>query len=229
MMNAPDVERVFQSKNQRRAYYDKIARFYDLLAELPEQAIRNAGLSRLAAARGERVLEIGVGTGHCLVELAEAVGPQGRAYGVDISERMVSRTKSRLEEERLAGRAEVVEADAEQLPWASGTIDAVFMSFTLELFDTPEIPRVLGECLRVLRPGGRIVVVGLSQKGHPNLVSRTYGWAHRHFPTLLDCRPIHVCAALEEAGLVVLEATLESAWLPVEIVRAMKPAVVHGQ
>ena len=63
----------FQSKDETRAYYDKIARVYDLLAEHTEQPMREKGLALLAARPGERVLEIGFGTGHCLVELAEAV------------------------------------------------------------------------------------------------------------------------------------------------------------
>ena len=49
------------------------------------------------------------------------------------------------------------------MPFANDSMDGVFMSFTLELFDTPEIPQVLGECNRVLRPAGRLAVVGMSK------------------------------------------------------------------
>lgn len=219
-----EISRVLASKIERRAYYDKIAPVYDLLSEMPERAVREAGLAKFAARPGERVLEIGVGTGHCLVELAEAVGPKGRALGIDISRKMVDRTRRLINEEHLAGRADVLPGDGEHLPYASDTIDGIFMSFTLELFDTPEIPCVLAECRRVLRPGGRIVIVAISKEGHPGLRTRIYEWTHRHFPNLLDCRPIYVRRALEAAGFAVEDSELHTMWVPVEVTKACKPA-----
>jgi len=61
------VLRVLQTKDETRAFYDKISGVYDLLAEHSEGPVRQTGLDRLALAPGERVLEIGYGTGHCLV------------------------------------------------------------------------------------------------------------------------------------------------------------------
>ncbi len=149
----PGVSRVFQSKSETKAFYNKIAKVYDLLAEHSERVVRQEGLVKFAPAEGEHLLEIGVGTGHCLVELAEAVGNRGKVCGIDISENMLAKTQSLLQEENVCHRAQVVCGDAEHLPYASATMDGVFMSFTLELFDTPAIPRVLNECHRVLRPG----------------------------------------------------------------------------
>jgi len=73
----PDILRVLQSKEETQAYYNKIARFYDALAERTEQPMRESGLRKLAARAGEHILEIGFGTGHCLAEIARAVGPNG--------------------------------------------------------------------------------------------------------------------------------------------------------
>ena len=106
---------------------------------------------------------------------------------------------------------------------ATNSVDAIFMSFALELFDTPEIPKVLAECKRVLRPGGRIVVVGVSKEGGMGIVLKIYEWSHRHFPNLVDCRPIFVRREMETAGFRIVSAEQKSMWVPVELVLAVKP------
>lgn len=215
--------RVLQSKDETRAFYDKISGVYDLLAEHSEGPVRQAGLDQLALAPGERALEIGYGTGHCVLQLAEAVGPEGKVFGIDLSEGMRLRAQERLRKEHLIGRVELICGDATSLPYPDGCMDAVFMSFTLELFDTPDIPRVLAECKRVLRAGGRIGVVGITKEGKEGFAVEAYEWTHQHFPNLLDCRPIFVRRALEHSGFSIRDATIENMWVPVEIVIAEKP------
>jgi len=214
-----EVLRVFQTRKETRAFYDRISRFYDLLAERSERPLRSAGMEKLAPSPGERILEIGCGTGHCLAALAAAVAPRGRVIGIDLSTKMLKTSRAYLVRKGRTRGVSLVCADAAQLPIPDGFMDAVLMSFTLELFDTPDIPRLLGECRRILRPGGRIVVVGMSKEGKAGL-RRAFEWTHRHFPKVLDCRPIFVRRALEAAGFHIESATTRMMWVPVEIVRA---------
>ena len=218
----PGVLRVLQSKDETRAFYDKIARVYDLLAEHSEAPVRRAGLHMLDVQPGQTVLEIGFGTGHCLLELAQSVGSRGKVYGIDLSEKMREISHARLEDQGLAERVELSCGDALHLPYPSGSVDAVFMSFTLELFDTPEIPIVLRECRRVLRNEGRIVVVGMSRVVPEGFVMEVFEWTHRHFPDYLDCRPILVRQALEDAGFHTIESETVKMWVNVEIVCGLK-------
>jgi demethylmenaquinone methyltransferase/2-methoxy-6-polyprenyl-1,4-benzoquinol methylase len=99
------VLRVLQSKDETRAFYDKISGVYDLLAEHSEGPVRQSGLDQLALTPGERVLEIGYGTGHCLVQIAEAVGPEGKVFGIDLSEGMRAQARDRVEKEHLIDRS----------------------------------------------------------------------------------------------------------------------------
>jgi ubiquinone/menaquinone biosynthesis C-methylase UbiE len=218
----PGVLRVLQSKEETRAFYDKIAGVYDLLADRSEQPVRRAGLQMLGVQPGEKVLEIGFGTGRSLIELARSVGPAGRVFGIDLSEKMRKIAQRRVRAKGLGERVELICGDALHLPYEAETLDGIFMSFTLELFDTPEIPLVLTECRRVLRTGGRIVVVGMSRVGPNGLVTEIFEWTHRHFPNYLDCRPILVRRAVEDAGFHVDESRLMKMWINVELVRARK-------
>lgn len=217
-----DVLRVLTSKRETRAFYNKISHVYDLLSDKSEAPIREAALGLLAAAVGERVLEIGFGTGHCLVSLAKAVGATGKVHGTDLSDEMVELAGLSLTREGLLPRADLICGDACRLPFRKGGIDAVLMCFTLELFDTPDIPKVLGECMRVLRPGGRIVVAGMTKKEARGLVVQAFEWTHRHFPNFLDCRPIYVRRAVEAAGFKVSKAVRMKMWVPVAIVLGVK-------
>jgi demethylmenaquinone methyltransferase/2-methoxy-6-polyprenyl-1,4-benzoquinol methylase len=220
--NESDVARVLQTKSETRAFYNKIAGVYDFLAEHSEQPMREIALEMLAPAPGERLLEIGFGTGHVLARLARAVGPAGKVFGIDISENMLAQARELLEREHLTDRVTLACGDAEELPHPDDSLDGILMCFALELFDTPDIPRVLAQCRRVLRPGGRIVVAAVSKEGEQGLVVRAFEWTHRHFPNLLDCRPIHARQALEAQGFSIEQARIESMWVPVEIVRGRK-------
>ena len=183
-----------------------------------------AGLALLAARSGEVVLEIGCGTGNSVRALAKAAETTGKIYAVDIAEKMLAVTRRKIEKAGLGNRVELVRGEGEDLPFADGLADAVFMSFILELFDTPDIPVVLKECRRILKPEGRICVVGLSKEGGQSPMTRLYEWAHRLMPNLVDCRPIYVRRSLEEAGFNVTETSfLSMAGLTVEVVLAGKP------
>ena len=94
-----------------------------------------------------------------LGQLAEAVGPEGKLLGIDLSEAMRAPARERVEKERLIDTVELSCGDATRLLCPDGSMAAVFISFTLELFDTSEIPQVLAGCKRAAhwrkRPGLR--------------------------------------------------------------------------
>jgi demethylmenaquinone methyltransferase/2-methoxy-6-polyprenyl-1,4-benzoquinol methylase len=102
-------------------------------------------------------------------------------------------------------------------------MDGIFMSFTLELFDTPDIPRVLQECHRVLKPNGRLAVVCMTKTVPLGFAVRVYEWFHDHLPDYADCRPIFAQPVIRQIGFAVEYVNVSSMWgLPVEIILARK-------
>ena len=154
-----------------------------------------------------------------------SVGNSGKAYGIDISGGMVGRTRERLDRASLLNRVELYRGDATKLLFDDKTFDAVFISFTLELFDSPEISVVLGEIRRVLKPGGRLGVVSLSKANVNSTSVRIYEWMHNKWPKYIDCRPIYVSEAVRRSGFnITVRETAQIIILPIEIVMAIKDA-----
>lgn len=221
-MNSLPISRVPRSKEQAKTGYNQMSRWYDFISGSSEKKYRDLGLQKLAARSGEQILEIGYGTGHCALTLAQAVGEKGEVCGIDISDGMQAISLARVREAGLAEHVDLRVGDATALPFGASRFDAVFMSFTLELFDTPEIPLVLRQCFQALRPGGRIVVVSLIKK--PGLAVDIYEWFHEKMPVSVDCRPILAQDDLSAAGFKLQSVDALSMWgLPLEIILAVKP------
>ncbi len=216
------MTRVSRPREAARETYNALSRWYDLIAAAAEAPARRQGLDLLSAQPGERILEIGYGTGHALVALARAVGRGGYVYGVDISDGMAQIAAQRLRRSDLMERVGLSVGDAAHRHFVPNAFDAVFMSFTLELFDTPDIPVVLRHCRASLRPGGRIGVVALSRLSE-NLAVLIYEWLHRQIPRWVDCRPIFARRMLKSVGFQITQTRARRMWgLPVEIVVAEK-------
>jgi demethylmenaquinone methyltransferase/2-methoxy-6-polyprenyl-1,4-benzoquinol methylase len=204
------------SREKTQQNYDRMSSWYDLFAG-SEKKFTETGLQLLGMKAGEHALEIGFGTGHSLVTLAGQVGESGLVVGVELSPGMIEVARKRLPVKGPGGSAHMMRGDGTKLPIAQHSFDVAFLSFTLELFSDDEIPVVLGECHRVLKPGGRLGVVSLLKRDV--LACRLYEWGHERWPALLDCRPIELRKSLETEGFRVQAAKVQTMWgLPVEIV-----------
>jgi ubiquinone/menaquinone biosynthesis C-methylase UbiE len=217
-MNLAPVRR---SKAEAQATYGRRSRGYERLEGRFERHARELGERRLAVQPGEVVLEIGSGPGASLVALARAVEPTGRVVGLDLSPGMHEVAQHRLSGTSLTDRVVLVLGDGAYLPVCAASCDAVFSSFTVELFDTPELPIVLREARRVLRREGRLGLVSLELIDPPPLMMRAYLLAHRLMPRLADCRPIPVIDLVQHAGFVDLDCERTTILgIPVTVVTA---------
>jgi len=203
------------SKEQTRQNYDRMSHWYDLFAG-SEKKFTETGLQILGVKAGERVLEIGFGTGRSFVKLVQQVGDSGLVAGVELSPGMIEVAQKRMQAKNPGGNVQITQGDGTLLPFVSDSFDAIFLSFTLELFSDAEIPVVLKECHRVLKRDGRLGVVSLAKRDV--LACRLYEWGHARWPALLDCRPIMLRESLETGGFRVQAAKVQTMWgLPVEI------------
>jgi SAM-dependent methyltransferase len=148
-------------------------------AELDPQIPRFADFD---GARGEEVLEIGVGLGSDFLRFVRA---GARATGVDLTQHAVELVRRRLDLEGLD--ADVLQADAEQLPFADASFDRIYSWGVLH--HSPDTDRAVREAIRVLRPGGRLCVMLYARHSWV-----TYGMWVRH--ALLAGKPWRGLAAV---------------------------------
>jgi demethylmenaquinone methyltransferase/2-methoxy-6-polyprenyl-1,4-benzoquinol methylase len=161
--------RVDESEKARRVaeVFHSVARRYDLMNDL-----MSAGLHRLWKAftieearvrPGQRVLDIAGGTGDLAIALANKAGPTGTVLLTDINNSMLSVGRDRMLDEGLTPLA--VQCDAEKLPFPADTFDVVTVAFGLRNMTHKEI--ALAEMARVLRPGGKLLVLEFSRVWAP--------------------------------------------------------------
>ncbi len=133
---------------------EALGRFLDQAAQNLRD-VKEASFAAMSLRAGDSVLDVGCGPATDLEALEAIVGPSGRVVGVDSSEKMVAEGQERIRSRN--GRAEILLGDAHDLRFAEGTFDAVHTERVLLHIENPL--RVIKACVRVLKPGGRLVCV----------------------------------------------------------------------
>jgi demethylmenaquinone methyltransferase / 2-methoxy-6-polyprenyl-1,4-benzoquinol methylase len=149
--------------------FDRIAHRYDLLNRIlsfgQDQRWRRRTVQSLALngqPAGARVLDIATGTADLAILTAQR-HPNVRVDGLDPSERMLERGRTKVRSAGLGDRVRLVTGDAESLPYPDATFDGVTIAFGIR--NVPDRARGLREMARVARPGGRVAVLELSEPG----------------------------------------------------------------
>jgi demethylmenaquinone methyltransferase/2-methoxy-6-polyprenyl-1,4-benzoquinol methylase len=167
-----------------RAMFDRIAKVYDLLNTVMTAGLHHRWRERAAdlalLGPGSRVLDVATGTGDLAIELARRVAPGGEVVGSDFSEAMLARARTKPKPAGAELRFEW--GDALELPFADGTFDAATVGFGARNFS--DLARGLAEMTRVVRPGGRVVVLEFTSPTRAPLSLFYSLWFDRVVPLL---------------------------------------------
>lgn len=218
------IEAIAPPEKIRRAY-DLYSRFYGALIAPLERLPRMRALDRAAIAPRDRVLEVATGPGETFAHIVARVAPDTIVEGVDLSPRMLERTRRRA---ARTGRSNfhLQQADARRLPFADAAFDVLYNSYMLDLIPLAEMPPVLAEFRRVLAPGGRLVLVNLSKRdaGERQWLEWLYQRLPRRWVPFVfgGCRPVLMERLVRAAGFAEVEREFVRHWLHTEIVTARK-------
>jgi len=116
----------------------------------------DALLKELSPQAGMKVLDIGSGGGKTVLRIAEKVGPTGKAVGIDFSPQAIALAREKAKQRKLEKVAEFRQGNAKELPFSDNTFDAVISECVVCLI--PDKQRTLNEKVRVLKPGGRVIM-----------------------------------------------------------------------
>ena len=154
--------------------FDSVAARYDLMNDLMSFGIhrvwKRLTVDAAAVRPGQRVLDVAGGTGDLAEAFARRVGPTGHVVLSDINAAMLGTGRDRLLDEGVTG-VDCALADAESLPFADRSFDRVTIAFGLR--NVTDKPRALASMFRVLKPGGRLLVLEFSKPVVP-LLERAY-------------------------------------------------------
>ena len=167
-------------EGQVRAMFDRIAGFYDLMNSVMTAGLHHRWRERAAdlagIGPGDRALDVAAGTGDLAIELTRRTGPSGVVVGSDFSEGMLARARRKSSAVRWEW------ADAMALPYADGEFDAATVGFGARNFG--DLDRGLAEMTRVVRPGGRVVVLEITVPQKPPLSTFFSLWFDRVVPLI---------------------------------------------
>ena len=155
--------------------FHSVASRYDLMNDLMSGGIhriwKRFTIELSGVRRGHAVLDIAGGTGDLAARFADLVGPEGQVVLADINDSMLKVGRDKLLDHGLLDNLEFVQADAQCLPFPDDSFDCITIAFGLR--NVTDKDAALRSMLRVLKPGGRLLVLEFSKPGNP-LLSKVY-------------------------------------------------------
>jgi ubiquinone/menaquinone biosynthesis C-methylase UbiE len=218
-MNQEILEARYTHKEIVRKY-NWIAPIYDLFGILMESKARQRALEMAAIRDGENVLEVAFGTGLNFVEILKR-NPGGWVNGIDVSMKMLERARKRISKTGKKNYALYL-CDCRHLPFEDGTFDVLMNQYLLDILPVEDFIPILLEFKRVLKAGGRIVLVNMT-KGE-RWINQIYEEIYKLKPPLLaGCRGVMAWPFLEEIGFREFQREFVSQFgFPSEVVRGVK-------
>jgi len=173
-----------------RGMFDRIAGVYDLINSVMTAGLhhqwREKAVDRAAPAPGDSALDVACGTGDLTLELQRRVGTEGRVVGSDFSEAMLDLAREKgaaFKLEQPGTGAPIFEwGDALELPYDDASFDVATVGFGVRNF--ADLDRGIRELTRVLKPGGRLVILEITQPTRPPLSTFFSLWFDRAVPLL---------------------------------------------
>ena len=156
-------------KEEIEEMFDNVSSKYDFLNRLLSARIdvlwRNKAIKIIAAENPNKILDVATGTGDLAIALAKKI-PNAQITGFDLSAGMLAYGKTKVKKNHLDNRIEMIQGDAENMPFEDNTFDIVTAGFGVRNFE--DLEKGLLEFQRVLKPGGKVVILEFSQpQGFP--------------------------------------------------------------
>ncbi len=200
--------------------YNWIAPIYDIFALLMESKARRKALEMMNLQDGEKVLEVAIGTGLNLMEIVKR-NPNGWVEGVDISPKMLEKARQRLLKLR-SRNFKLHLCDCRNLPFENNSFDILISQYLLDILPVEDFIPVLQEFKRVLRNGGRLILVNMT-KGERR-INKIYEEIYKlKLPLIAGCRGVISKPFLQKVGFQVLKREfISQIGFPSEIVMGIK-------
>ena len=206
------------SKKNVIAVYSSIASVYDLWGKLTETQARKMALALAGIRDGEAVLEVALGTGLTFQEILKA-NPHGSNVGVDITPAMLEKARLKAAQTGLSNY-QIEPGDAYELQFPDGQFDLLMNNYMFDLLPEKDFIPVLKQFKRVLKPGGRIVLVNMTRGEH--LYEYFWETLYQINPSWLGgCRGVLLSQAMQAIGFVNIHRETASQFgFPSEIISA---------
>ncbi len=177
--------------------YNRLAFLYDPFTD-HEIIHHREAVGKAAIGRYERVLEVACGTGRGFLEIAKFTNE--KIIAMDLSVNMLKKAEMKIKKYHLNGKVDLLVGNAKHLPFNDNSFDVLYNSYMFDLIDQNEMAGIVSEFRRVLKPGGKLVLVNLSKNTERKIIYEEF--YERGLLNFISgsCRPVLMGPFLRDAG-----------------------------